>query len=505
MKKQVMLGLILAGSAFSPGVAGPLIKAAQTGVIERVRAALTDPLVSSEEIDEAMNWAASQNLNDKIINMLKVAQLRKKLDRELKAADSVPPAKAESKGSQGPERPEPIPVGSNAVRSAGDGAPDPRIGQLIIASSGRVARIVKMTGERVDSEWLENGVTVPETDTSIANIRFLKRISDEIYLDQAADHFFLFAENAGQLDDRANALYQWFLNSAMRVDQGPVDVEKALAAFDAFDAGQNIQRVVADYVTEVTDLLPRKVKWLLGRDLKKHPGANCYNTVLLLDNNLPSLRYVDEEEFNVFIHSRLYGDLTSKRRFSETNRPPTGAVGVKDGSHAFIFIGEDLVFDKPDDENTWRITSIKNMPYSRGNPFISYSFFEPLETLQNCLEELTEQSPGEVETYHHLEAQVQLLEYLAVEFDLAKVNDEDFPEKRVVLRAAAKQLVTDIEHHVALELGTGREIQKEETKEVKQMGVVQQNSQTSIILWATLAARLSTLKKLSILAAPAGP
>jgi len=37
------------------------------------------------------------------------------------------------------------------------------------------------------------------------------------------------------------------------------------------------------------------------------------------------------------------------------------------------------------------------------------------------------------------------------------------------------------------------------------MGVVQQNSQTSIILWATLAARLSTLKKLSILAAPAGP
>jgi hypothetical protein len=250
---------------------------------------------------------------------------------------------------------------------------------------------------------------------------------------------------------------------------------------------QIVEQTEDAYVLDVTALLPDKAKWLLSKDVDNYPGVNCYATCLFYYNIIPNLKHVTEPEFEFIANSPLYHYLGA--RFNQHHKPPVGSIGVVNNSHAFIYIGGDLVFHKPDAYTPWEIGRIENIPFSRGRAFRIARFYE-CKSIQDYLDEAKIEDSEQVRQYCKLEKEVQLLEELAQNFEKGKTPPRDFPDLGAPFYAPLKKFLTDIEMKAQTEI----RLIKQETKEVGKSKPELGRTDPCIFLWSSLLARLNTLE-----------
>ena len=218
--------------------------------------------------------------------------------------------------------------------------------------------------------------------------------------------------------------------------------------------------------------------------------ANCYGTALFFYNIMPVLKFVEEVEFNFIAESPLCRDLGEN--FDNRHRPPIGSIGFKEGSHAFIYIGSDLAFQKPDPYTPWEISNVKALPYCKGRPFEAYHFIE-CSSMDGYIKAMGTEHSEEVQAYREVDGELQLLEELARNYEKGKNSRMDFPDHDASFYAPLNKFVAAIEARAQAGLQSGQQEAREDGKGASSSALPKKTG-PSAFLWSSLLNRLQTLK-----------
>jgi hypothetical protein len=103
------------------------------------------------------------------------------------------------------------------------------------------------------------------------------------------------------------------------------------------------------YRLEIKELLPKMFKDLILRS-QKSGEANCYNTALVSNKVISTLRFTSPSEFGFYMKSPLCRKLT----YEEKNLP--GDIIEFKGGHAAVFLTEKIIFNKVSNDisSPWR-------------------------------------------------------------------------------------------------------------------------------------------------------
>ncbi|MBL7542191.1 MAG: hypothetical protein JNL11_00160 [Bdellovibrionaceae bacterium] len=101
---------------------------------------------------------------------------------------------------------------------------------------------------------------------------------------------------------------------------------------------------------EISACLPNNIKGYIAKN-PTEAGPNCFNAGLVFLGLLPNLRFSTADEVNFYMNSALC------RKRNPGEQPMTGDLGLismagreqsHSAQHAFIYLSEDFVYEKPD-------------------------------------------------------------------------------------------------------------------------------------------------------------
>lgn len=146
----------------------------------------------------------------------------------------------------------------------------------------------------------------------------------------------ILTSSCAMINAQINALRKWATTLGQNVGNMPAH----LSGYT-----QNICKA------NITHSVPHFVK-LNHERLTAMIGPNCVNACLLVNDHLDEIRYIDNNEWQFFLNSKLCTEVKSFQKREPGDIGNIFDAGDKETHHGFIYVTDELVFNK----TSWRKT-----------------------------------------------------------------------------------------------------------------------------------------------------